>query len=298
MGNSSELRPPLRARRWLAVIGAGAALLSVSLAGAHGQGVREYSSPWEETPYSQARLVAGSGGAAKGAPRYVGVEIRLRANWKTYWRQPGEAGLPPEFDFSGSGNLAGATVLWPAPSWYVDEYGEAIGYKDRVIFPVRVTAEDPGRPITIRLNLSYAVCLDICVPVQTDLSLDVAGQPASSSSPHAADINRFKALVPERAGRGAEKGIKRVLIRGEGKTARLVVELADGSAKGRADIFVEGPQEYYFGPPAPEETASGASVRYAIPIDGLSDNSALTGKSVTLTLVHGDKRLQQDWVLK
>ena len=72
----------------------------------------------------------------------AGVEIRLDAGWKTYWRDPGDSGVPPTFDFSGSDNVKSVTVQWPAPERFPDGAGgNSIGYVGRVILPLRMVAK-------------------------------------------------------------------------------------------------------------------------------------------------------------
>ena len=61
--------------------------------------------------------------------------------WKTYWRMPGDAGIPPQFDWSGSQNVKSVEVLWPAPQRFIDSGGETVGYKDRVVFPLRIVPD-------------------------------------------------------------------------------------------------------------------------------------------------------------
>ncbi len=76
--------------------------------------------------------------ACREIPRTLraGIEIKLQPGWKTYWRYPGDSGVPPQFDFAGSENLASAEVLYPAPHSFKDEAGTSIGYKETVVFPV------------------------------------------------------------------------------------------------------------------------------------------------------------------
>ena len=71
-------------------------------------------SPWSEDVRSASRIVAGSGKSGDAQLR-AGIEIKMQPGWKTYWRYPGDSGVPPHFDFSGSENLKTATVLYPAP---------------------------------------------------------------------------------------------------------------------------------------------------------------------------------------
>src|SRR5437763_14969998 len=94
---------PVRAALGLATLFVGAYAIPVRA---------EDSSPWQRDTHSAVRLLAGSrsGGVLLG-----GIAVQLQPGWKTYWRTPGDSGVPPRFDFSSSDNLAAATVLWPAP---------------------------------------------------------------------------------------------------------------------------------------------------------------------------------------
>ena len=109
------------------------------------------ASPWNEDSRSAIRLIAGTNVA--GAPLRAGVEIKLQPGWKTYWRYPGDSGVPPRFDFSGSANLKSAKVLYPAPHLFSDDSGNSLGYKDNVVFPLQVTPAQAGKPVTLRLKL-------------------------------------------------------------------------------------------------------------------------------------------------
>src|SRR4051812_36096539 len=108
---------------------------------------------WVTLDAAKVRLV--DGGLTQGH-RLAGVQIELDPGWKTYWRVPGESGVPPAFDWSGSDNLKHAEVFFPAPTRLVDQGGEAIGYEDRVVFPVAVEASDRGKPVALKLDLHFA----------------------------------------------------------------------------------------------------------------------------------------------
>src|SRR5215468_11734755 len=89
-------------------------------------------SPWSDDVRSATRIVAGSGKNGDAQLR-AGVEIKMQPGWKTYWRYPGDSGVPPHFDFSGSENLKAADVLYPAPHLLTDDTGQSLGYKDTII---------------------------------------------------------------------------------------------------------------------------------------------------------------------
>ncbi len=120
------------------------------------------------------RLIAGSA-KPDAATLRAGVEMKLAPGWHTYWRYPGNSGVPPRFDFSASQNLRSATLHYPAPHLYTDESGNALGYKDDVIFPVTVTPQQAGQPVSLRVNVQYAICDKLCVPADGQAELTLAG---------------------------------------------------------------------------------------------------------------------------
>src|SRR5262244_3196105 len=113
------------------------------------------ASAWDGDARSAVRLISG---IPDGATLRAGVEIRLAPGWKTYWRYPGDSGMPPRFDFAQSSNVKSATLSWPAPRRLADEGGQSIGYDGNVIFPLRIVANNPAEPVVLRLKLDYAVC--------------------------------------------------------------------------------------------------------------------------------------------
>ena len=100
----------------------------------------------------------------------AGVEIKLKEGWHTYWRYPGDSGVPPVLDFSKSQNVKAVTVLYPAPSRFPDGAGgNSIGYTGVLILPLHVVPQDAGKPVTLDLKLDYAVCEKLCVPAEAKL---------------------------------------------------------------------------------------------------------------------------------
>src|SRR5690349_4532496 len=95
----------------------------------------EEASVWSEAKGAAIRLIPGP---VVGDGHKAGLEIHLEPGWKTYWRNPGDSGVPPSFDWSKSTNLADVTVSWPAPERLEDEGGTSIGYKHDVVLPLLV----------------------------------------------------------------------------------------------------------------------------------------------------------------
>lgn len=105
--------------------------------------------------------------------RMAGIRIKLAPGWKTYWRAPQGNGIPPQFDWSGSTNLATVRVHFPAPE-ILETFGvRSLGYHDEVVFPVELTPDDASQPIGLSLSLSYGVCEEVCMPAQANADLDI-----------------------------------------------------------------------------------------------------------------------------
>jgi DsbC/DsbD-like thiol-disulfide interchange protein len=145
-----------------------------------------FSTDWAPAAKSEARLVAAGGALA-------GFEIRLQPGAITYWRDPGEAGVPPTFDASGSDNVASVEPTFPAPKRIKEEDGsEAFGYDAGVVIPLKVEPRDPAKPVTLALAVNYAVCEKLCLPAKANLKLTLPG----AASPYAAAVQAALAAAP------------------------------------------------------------------------------------------------------
>src|SRR5438445_1105036 len=149
-----------------AALGFAAALLASSLAI---EARAEDASPWQRDGHSAVRLLAGS---RSGAVLLGGIAFQLQPGWKTYWRTPGDSGVPPRFDFSKSENIEAVTVLWPAPTKFDDgSGGYSLGYHNQVVLPLRIVAKNADKPVTLRADINYAVCEKLCIPVEASAEL-------------------------------------------------------------------------------------------------------------------------------
>ena len=102
------------------------------------------------------------------------LKFVLEDGWKTYWRAPGEAGIPPRFNWSGSRNLTDVTVEWPTPVQTVTSGMRTIGYEHSLVLPIRINPARSGHPIHLAGELEIGICSDICVPVTLNIAQDLA----------------------------------------------------------------------------------------------------------------------------
>jgi DsbC/DsbD-like thiol-disulfide interchange protein len=281
----------LRVAAVAAALGVGA----LAPARAESAGAADAGAPWVDLHASRARLVAGHSRPG-GGTRLAGMEIVMAEGWKTYWRTPGDAGVPPQFDWSGSSNVADVTVLYPAPKRMAEAGGEVIGYKHAVLFPIQVTPQDATQPVILKLSLEIGICREICVPATANLEL--ALPPATTQAAKSAESDAIAAEVekvprPHAGRRPADPELRQVsLDDGEGGV-RLTIAAAFQGAKG-ADVFVEAPDGLYV--PMPRRLGDGAAnvTRFAADLspDLVRD---LKGKTLTLTLVSEAGAAEAQW---
>jgi DsbC/DsbD-like thiol-disulfide interchange protein len=111
------------------------------------------------------------GWQTESGSQMAGLQLVLSPGWKTYWRSPGEAGLPPLFDWSGSENVLSVRVHWPSPDVFSTNGMQSIGYHDAVTLPLEVTPRDPAKPVTLHARVDLGICRDICLPASLDLAV-------------------------------------------------------------------------------------------------------------------------------
>src|SRR5215471_3585141 len=240
------------------------------------------ASPWQKEGHSAVRLLAGS---RSGAVLLGGIAFQLQPGWKTYWRTPGDSGVPPRFDFSKSENVEAVTVLWPAPTKFDDGAGgNSLGYHDQVVLPLRIVAKNADKPVTLRADINYAVCEKLCIPVEASVQL------AFNSVASTEDSALFAALdtVPKPANVGDPNPLTIRDVKREGKSEVLVDVVTPDQRP--VNLFVEGPTPDWGLPvPKPVENSPPGVRRFSFRLDGVPPGVSPEGAALKLTLVGGDR---------
>ena len=240
------------------------------------------ASPWQRDGHSAVRLLAGS---RSGAVLLGGIAFQLQQGWKTYWRIPGDSGVPPRFDFSKSDNVEAVTVMWPAPLKFDDGAGgHSIGYHGQIVLPLRIVPKAPDKPVTLRAEINYAVCEKLCIPVEAKAEL------AFTSVASTEDSALFAALdtVPKPATIGDPNHLTIRDVRRDGKSA-VLVDVAAPDAR-QVSLFVEGPTPDW-ALPVPKLIEGGypGVKRFGFELDGLPPGAKPEGAALKFTLVGGDR---------
>jgi suppressor for copper-sensitivity B len=269
-------------RLWLSGVVVTAALMlclpRIALAAATG---------WVGDDQAAARLVTASDAVGAAKTVEAGIEIRLAPGWHVYWRTPGDAGIPPSVDWSGSENLAHAEIAWPAPSRYSLQGFETAAYRGHVLLPVALTLAEPGRPLAVHALMNWAACANICVPYSTKLDLALPAGPAALS-PEARLIAAANSRVPRPLAAAGIELLSADVVGSGADTALAVRVHSSGAAFAAPDLFVEGLDKGSPGRPEAALSQSGHLVRLTVPIRD-AKAADLVGKKLTLTLVDGPR---------
>jgi DsbC/DsbD-like thiol-disulfide interchange protein len=250
------------------------------------------ASSWDDDQRSSARLIAARSHTQDASFTYrAAVQIKLQPGWKTYWRYPGDSGVPPTFDFSASDNVSSVRVAYPAPMKFDDGAGgTAIGYKDEVVLPLYFASKDTDKPSTLRLKLDYAVCEKLCIPAKANLTLALSG----TGSELGPIIDAAEAKVPLHAvvGEASTPSIQAVRREtGRGKP-RVIVDVT-APAGAAVTLFAEGPSPDW-ALPSPKPISGGAPglQRFAFTLDGLPSGAKPEGATLRLTAVAGTRAVE------
>lgn len=141
-------------------------------------------------PDSVVRAEVLPGWTTKEGTRMTALRLTLAPGWKTYWRAPGDAGIPPLFNWSGSRNLHSVVLHWPRPRVFMTNGLRTIGYADELVLPMEFRPVDPGSPIILNGEVELGVCETVCVPATLKFSASLEGRGKSDPAIHAALADR------------------------------------------------------------------------------------------------------------
>jgi suppressor for copper-sensitivity B len=246
-------------------------------------------SPWVASEAARVRLITAASAVGGAEPLVAGLQVELAEGWKTYWRTPGEAGLPPELDWSASENLRSVRMQWPAPHRFTLFGIDTVGYRDAVVFPLEIEAADSTASLRLRPKLDLLVCSNICIPATFDLALDLPVGAAVSDSAASNMIARALAEVP---GEGQRAGITVEGLSLDGTGESVILEARARVPFEQPDIFLEQPDGIGFAAPRIRLSDNGHRLWAELAVTAWPTGADLLAQPLTATLVDGDRAIE------
>jgi thiol:disulfide interchange protein len=152
-----------------------------------------------------ARLVPEAGSVAPGGTLWVDLHLDIAPGWHTYWRNPGDSGLPTEIAWTLPAGFNAGEIAWPVPERFVLGGIGNYGYHGSadLLVPIAAPASlDPGGSVHLEANANWLVCSDICIPGEAKLTLDlsVGATPPAGDPSVAALFAAVRGSLPQPAG--------------------------------------------------------------------------------------------------
>lgn len=257
------------------------ALLAVTLWAGFALPAQAAMTEWTAVEGGAVRLIS-SGEMEDGAYK-LGLEFSLEPGWHTYWRFPGESGIPPQLDFTGSSNLASEQLLFPAPSRYNDGYSSSIVYEQSLVLPLLIKPTSPDASVDLKASLFFGVCSTICVPGEASFSLSLSPENQVDTLAQTL-IKRDEATLPTE-GAEADQKISSVALSGSGADQLLTITANVTSED--FDLFAEGPEGSYIALPH-LKAQKAQEATWTLSTHGLAQ-AADGSTHLTLLLVDGDR---------
>jgi suppressor for copper-sensitivity B len=282
-------KPGVRSR----VVLAGAVLFGLLELAAPGGSARAATSNWVIDQHGAARLISAIEATGSSSQIDVGLQFRLTPGWHTYWRSPGDAGIPPAIDWTGSENFASAEIAWPAPTRLPSLAGlETVGYEDGVVLPIVVRLAQPGAPLHLHAEVDYASCKDICIPYHASLDLALPAGLARPG-PEAPLLAEARARVPADLSTAQWKLVG-AAVESKSGGAVLSIRLASmGAAFSSPDMFIEGLQNGAPGRPETTLSRAGTTATLRVPVAG-EPAAAIAGNNLKVTVVDGARAAETE----
>jgi DsbC/DsbD-like thiol-disulfide interchange protein len=216
------------------------------------QGAIAASSNWATSGETRMRLIVAEPKSGDTIVR-AALQVELAPGWKTYWQDPGEAGVPLQLDLTASRNIALKTIGYPAPHRFDDGVTVWAGYKEPVQFALELERVDVVATAQISASVFIGICEKICVPFQTSLTVNIENSNVSTAD-QIAVAAAFDDLPPQ-----ANDKFGVISMATDGKTVQIdtILKAADASP----ELFLAAPGGWQFGTPKFIKT-SGAAARF------------------------------------
>lgn len=272
---------PTRAKTRREIAAAALILTSVLAGQSHAA-----SSEWISAEGGAIRLVALQPKPDGSIPAIL--EVKLEPGWKTYWREPGASGIPPQITLDPAGDVELEAIRFPAPKSFGTGAERYAGYDATVAFPLELKRLGDRRDVRIRASVFLGVCEDICIPVQGNLELTVKNGEFDNPLDGARIEEAFTTL-PEPPSKDFR--VDKALFDASAGVIRFDLHLPDEAESGELDLFLAGPSGSFFGQPTVAGTP-GSKHRVEVPVKRFGSDRDTAGKPIVLTVRAGERSME------
>ncbi len=245
---------------------------------------RAASSDWALNEGGRMRLVV-LPADAEGRRQAV-LQIEPEPGWITYWREPGDSGVPPAVTVAPSGGFTLGRIDFPVPKRIDAGDLTDIGYDHAVALPLSLSGPPTGQKATLEATAFIGLCKNICIPFQAALTVDLPANEAADADEARIVADALESL-PAKA--SPDFAVERHAISADLKRLTLEVSLPKGAKDAQA--IVTGPSGYVFFASTSAFGAGGKTV-IEVPVGRLPKNYAIAGKRWDALVIAGGRAIE------
>ncbi|CAM2068115.1 Thioredoxin family protein [Sulfidibacter corallicola] len=150
----------------------------------------------------EARIIADRESVQKDESFHLGIHLKMKDHWHTYWENPGFAGLPTKWELEAVPGLEIGALEFPVPKRFVDDAGYVTyGFDDEALLIARATYSGDAKVIELKGSVNWLECKQSCIPGRAEVSLTL--QVGESKPAHAKIFQKYRQLIPESHGEGS-----------------------------------------------------------------------------------------------
>jgi DsbC/DsbD-like thiol-disulfide interchange protein len=260
------------------------AICGATLAASFGTAHAEMSN-WVHNAGGRMRLIAlppDRDGTMRGA-----LQIEPQPGWITYWREPGNSGIPPQITVAPESGVTLTAIRFPVPKHLTDGKVDDIAYDAPVSLPLTFSAKDASRPFDLKASAFIGICKDICIPFQSDFSITI-GSPNQSRPEEETILRNAEASLPEKP--SSQFKVMSYKLSEDSKQLRLQIALPTPGDTA-PEVILTGPAGYVFTKKLMSRR-EGGNFSTDIAIDKLPKNHQISGKSWSALIIDGDRAME------
>jgi DsbC/DsbD-like thiol-disulfide interchange protein len=248
------------------------------------QGASAAMTPWATNTGGKMRIVAlppEPDGTVRGA-----LQIEPEKGWITYWKEPGQAGIPPQITLSPGEGITLEKIEFPVPSQFTNGGLKDLGYDHAVTLPFTLKLRDPKQPVTLNASVFVGLCRNICIPFQADFKLSLASANALPFEENLI-LDKARQSLPEKPSN--DFAVTHYVLTGGRETLSLGLRLPDGT--GDPKIFVAGPNGHVLFDQANPRSIDGHYV-VDMPVGKLPRTYEPKGKRWDILVIAGNRAME------
>lgn len=248
------------------------------------QGAQAAMTPWATNQGGKMRIIALApepDGTLRGA-----LQIEPESGWITYWKEPGQAGIPPQITLSASQGMTLEKLEFPVPRLFTNEGLKDLGYDHAVTLPFTLRIDDLQKPLTLNASAFIGLCRNICIPFQAQFKLDL-GEAKGLPLEENLILDKARQSLPEKP--STDFAVTHYALTGGNESLNLGLRLPDGADA--PQIFVAGPNGHVLFDQKNPQTTQGV-YRVDMPVGRLPKAYEPKGKSWDILVIAGRRAME------